>query len=149
MCHGVKNDNLRVWGCQGVRNYNLSEILCTCEMNDHFRSFTWKVQKQPSGSVLKKRCSENMQQIYRRTQCSKFTEEHPCWSVISIKSLCNFIEIALWHWCSSVNLLHIFRTPFPKNTSWWLLLNVVCSITLFEKGTTELKWFFSCLEVCN
>ena len=88
-------------------------------------------------------------QIYRRTQCSNFTEEHPCWSVISIKSLCNFIEIALWHWCSSVNLLHIFRTPFPKNTSWWLLLNVVCSITLFEKGTTELKWFFSCLEICN
>ena len=26
---------------------------------------------------------------------SKFTGEHPCRSVISIKSLCNFIEIAL------------------------------------------------------
>ena len=34
----------------------------------------------------------------------------------------NFAEIALWHWCSLVNLLHIFRTPFPKNTSGGLLL---------------------------
>ena len=36
--------------------------------------------------------------------------------------LCNFIEIALWHGCVTVNLLHIFRTPFPKNTSEGLLL---------------------------
>ena len=54
--------------------------------------------------------------------CSKFTGEHSCWSVISIKSLCNFFEIALQHECSPVNLLHIFRTPFPRNTSGRLLL---------------------------
>ena len=35
----------------------------------------------------------------------------------------NFIEITLQHGCSPVNLLHIFRTPFPKNTSGRLLLN--------------------------
>ena len=29
----------------------------------------------------------------------------------------NFTEITLRHGCSPVNLLHIFRTPFPKNTS--------------------------------
>ena len=29
--------------------------------------------------------------------CSKFTGKHPCQSVISIKLLCNFIEITLWH----------------------------------------------------
>ena len=34
----------------------------------------------------------------------------------------NFIEIALRHGCSPVNLLHIFRTPFHENTSAWLLL---------------------------
>ena len=45
--------------------------------------------------------------------CSKFTGEHPCRSVTSLKLLCNFIDIALPHRCSSVNLLHIFRTPFP------------------------------------
>ena len=35
----------------------------------------------------------------------------------------NFIEIALRHGCSDVNLLHFFRTPFLKNTSGWLLLS--------------------------
>ena len=55
-------------------------------------------QKQPSTGIPWKRCFENMQQIY------------------------NFVEIALRHGCSPVNLLDIFRTPFPKNTSGWLLL---------------------------
>ena len=45
-------------------------------------------------------------------RCSKFTGENPCRSVISIKMLCNFIEMTLWHGCSPINLLHIFRTPF-------------------------------------
>ena len=60
--------------------------------------------------------------------CSKFTGEHPCRSVISIKLLCNFIEITLRHGLSPVNLMHIFRPPFSKNTCWWLLLktNVNC-----------------------
>ena len=44
--------------------------------------------------------------------CSKFTQ--PCRSTISIKLLCNFIEIALTHGCSPINLLQIFRTPFLK-----------------------------------
>ena len=57
------------------------------------------------------------------TICSKFTGEQPCWSVISIKLLCNFIEITLRNECSPVNLLHIFRTPFLKNTSGRLLIN--------------------------
>ena len=30
------------------------------------------------------------------------------------------------HGCFPVNLLHIFRTPFPKNTSGWLLLILTC-----------------------
>ena len=53
---------------------------------------------------------------------SNFTVEHSWRRAISIKLLCNFMEIALRHWCSPVNMLHIFRTPFPKNTSRWLLL---------------------------
>ena len=57
------------------------------------------VQKQLPRGVLKKRCSENMRQIYRRTSMPE---------------------------CSPVNLLHIFRTPFPRNTSEWLFLNVAC-----------------------
>ena len=34
----------------------------------------------------------------------------------------NFIEIARRRGCSPVNLLHIFRTPFPRNTSGWVFL---------------------------
>ena len=55
--------------------------------------------------------------------CSKF-RKHPCRSAISAKLLCNFIEMALWHGCSHVNLLQIFRTPFPKNISGGLLLSL-------------------------
>ena len=54
--------------------------------------------------------------------CSKFTGQHSYQSVISIKLPCNFIEIALRHGCSPVNLLHVFRTPFYKNTNGGLLL---------------------------
>ena len=56
--------------------------------------------------------------------CSKFTGEHPWRSVISIKLLCSFIEITLQHECSPVNLLHIFRTPFPRNRPGQLLLKL-------------------------
>ena len=55
--------------------------------------------------------------------CSKFTGEHPRRSAISIKLRTNFIEIALLHGCSAVNLLHIFRKPFPRHISGLLLLN--------------------------
>ena len=56
--------------------------------------------------------------------CRKFTWEHPCRSMISIKLLCNFSEIILRHGCSLVNFVHIFRTPFCKSTSGELLLYV-------------------------
>ena len=55
---------------------------------------------------------------------SQFKGKHSCKSVISIKLLCSFIEITLQHGCSSVNLRHIFRIPFPKNTSVELLLSI-------------------------
>ena len=51
--------------------------------------------------------------------CSKFTGEHPCWSVVSIMLLCNYIKIAPWHGCSRVNLLNIFRSPTPLGGNFW------------------------------
>ena len=65
--------------------------------------------------------------------CSKSTREHPCRSATSIKLLSSFIEITLRHGCSPVDLLHIFRKPFTKNTSGWLLLIVLMS-------TFHVKW---------
>ena len=76
------------------------------------------LQKQPSRGVL---------EIW-----SKFTGQHPCWSAFSIKLQSNFIEMSLWHWCSPVNLLYIFGTHFPKNTSGRLPLPLVSSITAFR-----------------
>ena len=48
--------------------------------------------------------------------CSKFTGEYQYGRVITIKLQSNLFEITLRHVRSPVNLLHIFRTPFPKNT---------------------------------
>ena len=70
--------------------------------------------------------------------CSKFTTEQPCQSVISIKLFCSFIEITYWLGCSPVNLLHIFKTPFRKNTSVGLLLSIWVRF-FFEK--TKLRAF--------
>ena len=64
----------------------------------------FKHGKQPPRDVRSKRCSDNMQQIYRRTSMPKYD--------------CK----ALWRGCSPVNMLHIFRTNFAKNTSGRLLL---------------------------
>ena len=49
--------------------------------------------------------------------CSEFTGEQPFRRVVLIKFQSNVIEIILRHGCSPVNLLHIFRKPFSKNTS--------------------------------
>ena len=75
--------------------------------------------------------------------CSKFTGEHPCRSVISEKLLYNFIETILRHRCSPGNLLHDFRTLFPKNTSGWLFLKwrwlVVWKALIAHRST--ICWF--------
>ena len=72
-------------------------------------------QKQTSIGILIKKCSENMEQIYRRT---------PCRSVISIKLLYNFIEIPLRHGASQVDFLHIVKTPSYKSIYRGLLLTL-------------------------
>ena len=72
-----------------------SWVLCPILVLNYFRG------------VFRKRCSENMQQMYRRT---------PCWSVISIKLLHNF----LLQICS-IFLKHLFiRTPL-EGCFWYSL----------------------------
>ena len=65
-----------------------------------------KIQKQPSRAVLRKRCSENIQQIYRRTAMPKCDFN---------KLFCNFTETPGCHGCSSVNLLHFSNTFLQKH----------------------------------
>ena len=96
----------------------LNDLLWNFQMNEEYTNLLdWKIlswvlsvsfriydlldaelQKQPSKNVLVKSCPENMQQIYRRK------------------------PIPLCHGCSPINLLHIFGTAFPKNTTGGLSL---------------------------
>ena len=72
-------------------------------------SVTEDNQKLLSRGVLRKKYSENMQQIYSRTPLPK----------------CDFNKVAnnLKLHFSMGAVLHIFRTPSPKNTLGWLLLD--------------------------
>ena len=47
-----------------------------------------------------------------------------------------YFQIALRHGSSPVNLLHIFRTPFLKNISGWLLLYFVLSWIIVQHPWT-------------
>ena len=67
---------------------------------------------------------------------SKITAEHPFQKVFSIELLCNFIEITLRHGCSPVNWLHIFRTPYYRNISGGLPLEIYC------KGYKKYDYYF-------
>ena len=68
----------------------------------------YQLQKQPSRGVFRKRCSENMQQIYSRTPMPK----------------CDF-KIALRQGCSPVNLQHIGRIRVNMQ------LQLMCKIFYF------------------
>ena len=81
-----------------------------------------KIQEQPFRSVLRKRGSEILQQIYRRTPMSK------CDFNKIAKQHCNCKEIKLRHGCSPANLLCIFSTPF---TFGGLLLRMMCLSSKF------------------
>ena len=62
---------------------------------------------------------------------NKFTGEHPCRTVILPKLFCDYSEITVWHRCSPLNLLDIFRTPFLRRAASILkhenVLSTACS----------------------
>ena len=66
-------------------------------------------QKKFSRSVLRKRCSKNMQQIYRRTPMPKYDF--------------NKVILQLYWNRTSAWVFHMFRTHFYKNTYGELLLD--------------------------
>ena len=85
---------------------------------------TWPVQLNQVSHVSDDWFRSSHPEVFLRKEvlkiCIKFTGEHPCQSAVSINLQSNFIEIALWHGCSPVNLLHIFRTLFHwnRNSAW-------------------------------
>ena len=100
----------------------------------HIAGISTDISEQRSRGVLIKRCSEDMQQIYRRTPMPK----------------CDFtLEITLRHGCSPVNLLHIFRISFPKNTSGGLLLIFASPATLRTFSAIKHRTVLSCNVFSN
>ena len=96
----IKHGTIKVsWIKQGavIHENWLNENVCS------------SVKMQPSRCVLRKTWSENMQQIYRRTAMPK----------------CDLITLRQGY--SPKKLLHIFRTPFPRNTCRGMLLSVAQS----------------------
>ena len=56
------------------------------------------------------------------------------------RTLPNFIEVTFRHGCSPVNLLHIFITAFPKNTSGRLFLIYVISKIKLREVRDLISW---------
>ena len=84
-------------------------------------------QMQSPRGFLKKRCSEDMQLIYRKTPMPK------C-------DFSNFFEITLRHGCFPVNLLHIFRTPLLKNTTASAWRSSWTSYVLYTFNLCPVSW---------
>ena len=105
-----------------------------------YRKELMHFQKPPSIGVFRERCSENN---------SKFTREHPCQSLISIKLLCNFFEITLRYGCSDVNLLYIFKTAFPANTSGGLLLHYFTQGASTDQVKLEVTFTVNIVSISN
>ena len=77
-------------------------------------------KKEIESSLILVQMYQNIYLKIFKTICSNIScitkiSKPKCFNPFSIKLLCSFLEIALWHACSPVNLLHIIRTPFPYN----------------------------------
>ena len=119
--------NLTNWLNTNKINLNIAKSELRSNLSAKKLKFEFKIKsngkKQFSNSVKYK--SSHPEVFLRKGVpkiCSKLTGEYPCRSAISVKLQSNFTEITLRHGCSTVNLLHIFRTPFLKNTYRRLLL---------------------------
>ena len=80
---------------------------------NYYKWGRWFIQKQPSRRVFRKMCSENMQQIYRRTPIPK----------------CDFNKVTLqlyWNrtsaWAFFCKFAAYFQNTFSKKHLCWLLL---------------------------
>ena len=96
--------------------------------NHHYASRLKQEKPTKQSEAALQRCSWEKvfwiyEQIYRKTPTQKCDFN---------KVAKQLIEIAVRHECSPINLLHIFRTPFPKNTSGWLLLNSKFSTKIYQ-----------------
>ena len=108
---------LKYWLLIAGLPYRADTELKISSIKDFFSEFEqvcWQIFLEERSSH-RKRCSENMQQIFRRTPILK------CY----FNKVAKQPEITLWCRYSPVNSLHIFRKSFCKNTSGRMLLILV------------------------
>ena len=86
--------------------------------------------------ALLKRCSENIQQIYRRTLMSKCD-----FNKVPLQSP---FELALRHGCSPVNLLHISEHLFLRTPPGGLLLWILLTVNYYHLG----GWSYFFQQLC-
>ena len=86
-----------------------------------FREFTISILAQVAQSRYRHNLEAATQRCFWKSKCSA--------------------NMGVRHGCSPVNLLHIFRTPFPKSTSEWLLPKFISnfmSIAEADSGLVKL-----------
>ena len=105
------------------RNRMKALIRIILTLNHH--KYKKLLQKQPSRGAPRERCSESIQPAYVPTQGEKKKKIYGRTPMPK----CDFNKVALQltlrYGCTPVNLVHIFRTPFPTNTSGGLFLVLV------------------------
>ena len=125
-CHQIRSF-LRIWSHSPEKSLMENIIFCAV----YFKSvnclscikniFVHKCYKGESSlERSSKKINHNVSEISSRFKCFFLNWNLPPWVFLELP--CNFIEIELRHGCSTVNLVLIFRTRFPKSTSGLLLL---------------------------
>ena len=107
--------------CTWLLKYR-KEMKSDLQPKDYFQQ---KNRKMAKTEAALQRCSENMQQTYRRILMLRCD--------INKVAKCAFIFMG-------VLLLHIFRTSFPKNTSEGLLLQTLAKTRQYENLLQKCVW---------
>ena len=94
-----------------------------------------------SAKMLYNPCKLSTRRILRLSKNPEIQNLYTFTSSKHINHVCLIItlEITLRHGCYPVSLLHIFRTPFYKNTSGWLLLFYLISTLILESTVNITK----------
>ena len=87
----------------------------------------WKSSEGATQRYSSEKVFWKYQQIYRRTPMPKYDFNKVA------------KQIALWHGSSPVNLLHIFRTPFPENL-WTAVSEKLATMAWLWVNSRQTSW---------
>ena len=146
LCDWIDNNLIAFFAINKFSTRNLKSILHAAHLSllfsieNNSKTFQKLLGQSSRESAFKKRYSENMR---------KFTGEHQCQSVISIKLL----KQLYWNCTStlvfSCKYAAYFQKPFPRNTTGWLLLKPIVLIKyLDQRGISSSYDWNNCNTRC-